>query len=224
MAPPKAVAGYVRIATAAATSLAAWAVWKAYAELALPPAKEDTSPSKILAEVEKVKETKEEEPSPVVAEEDKDEEEASIETPEPAVPSEPESPEATLKRMHAGLPGFFAPTSAALASQASSTTASTTYCTGLAAAGTAAYAQSDLVFVYNTGDAGNLEKDLRKLVEMGEVNTHGRVPMIEVIETRTGAGTIAAGANAVEARVSVIVSSQSLPLMLQYEMTNNKHE
>lgn len=177
-------------------------MWKAYAELGAGPT-EDKALKKhvsVEAETEETEETEQEQNEPTEEEQEQEE-----------IEQHAESPVDVLAKLHSGLPGFYSATPTA---KRTSTSPSSHYCTGLAAAGKAAYSQSDLVFVYNTGDAGNLENELKQLVEAGAVNAHGRVPMVEVIETRTGAGTIAAGANAVEARVSVIVSSQSLPLML----------
>jgi sulfite reductase (NADPH) flavoprotein alpha-component len=68
--------------------------------------------------------------------------------------------------------------------------------------------------VYTTG-FGNLPAEFAKMVARGDVNVAGRVPLIEIVETRPGAGAIAAGAQSVGTRrVAVILSSQNLPKMV----------
>ena len=109
------------------------------------------------------------------------------------------------------LPGFYMPAQ----STASTRAVIGTFCSGLNAAASAAYTHSDMVFVYHTGDAGRLAGELTALVEAGHANVFGRVPLVEMVETRSGAGTVAAGAHSVgNLRISVVASSQSLPLMI----------
>eukprot|EP00039_Didymoeca_costata_P022023 m.3463 g.3463 ORF g.3463 m.3463 type:complete len:1132 (-) comp2775_c0_seq1:65-3460(-) len=86
--------------------------------------------------------------------------------------------------------------------------------TGLYAAAHIAYKFSDMIFVYNTGDSGALKHTLETLVLNGRQNVMGRVPMIEVVQTRQGAGAMAAGALSQGPRVTVVASSQSIPLMI----------
>ena len=111
------------------------------------------------------------------------------------------------------LPGFYVP--ASRDNSSASPSSSSHFGSGLNAAATAAYAHSDMLFVYYTGDAGQLEDYLKALVHEGHANASGNVPLVEVIETRSGAGTVVAGAHSVgNLRISVVAPSQSLPLMI----------
>lgn len=110
------------------------------------------------------------------------------------------------------LPGFYTPM---VQFEPKPSITGMVFCTGLNAAAVAAYAHSDLLFVYHTGDAKRLEENLKKMVHARESNFSGQVPLVEVVETRSGAGTIAAGAHSVaNLRISAVVSSQTLPLMI----------
>jgi len=209
--------GYFRLAAAAASGLAAWGVWKAYDDMAPKQIDEVTEDKPELEKQKAVvaakpqqKKTTQQKPKA-----EKKKEEVVVAATEAAEEDEEDAEAAEDGELDLSkLPGFYV---AASSRSTSSTTPSSSshFGSGLNAAATAAYDHSDLLFVYHTGDAGRLEGDLKALVHAGHTNAAGKVPLVEVIETRSGAGTIVAGAHSVgNLRVSVVASSQSLPLMI----------